>query len=379
MYVDRLELHDFRNYPAAELTIGPGITVFQGANGQGKTNLVEAIEYLSRLGSHRVFGDAPLVRSGCDQAVIRGEIVAGLSDNRRLRIDVEINPGRANRARINRGDLPKASDLIGALRTVVFSPEDLAVVKGDPATRRRFLDDLVTSRWPRMLGVRQDYDRVLKQRNALLKSLVGARLDEDGLVTLEVWDEQFSRLGAELLAARLDTLHELLAPAQQAYQTIAPVNNQANANYQSTICLPEDGADLVGAFRESLVAKRAEELSRGLTLIGPHRDDIALMIGELPAKGYASHGESWSLALALRLGAFHLLRADDIEAVLILDDVFAELDATRRQRLADAVVDAEQLLITAAVPEDVPARLAGRRFTIQAGTITTGENDDDQQ
>lgn len=370
MYVDRLELIDFRNYPAAELIIGPGVSVFQGSNGQGKTNLVEAIEYLSRLDSHRVSGDAPLVRSGATQAVIRGEVVAGVNDPRRLRIDLEINPGKANRARINRGDLPRASDLIGVVRTVVFSPEDLAVVKGDPATRRRFLDELVISRWPRMLGVKQDYEKVLKQRNALLKSLLGSPFTADAEITLQIWDEQLIRLGAELLAARLDSLHELLTPAVAAYRAIAPVNNEVRASYQSSITLPQNGADLAEAFAQSLADRRKEELARGITLVGPHRDDITLMVGELPAKGYASHGESWSLALALRLGAFQLLRADDIEAVLILDDVFAELDATRRGRLADAVADAEQLLITAAVPADVPAQLSGRRFTIQAGTIS---------
>ena len=373
MFVSRLELHEFRNYATAQVELEPGVTIFQGSNGQGKTNLVEAIEYLSRLGSHRVASDAPLVRSGSEQAVIRAEVVAGVDDPRRLLLELEINLGKANRARINRGALPRTHDLLGVLRTVVFSPEDLSVVKGDPAARRSFLDGLVISRWPRMLGVKQDYEKILKQRNTLLKSLVGRRADEETEFTLQVWDSQLARFGAELLAARLDTLQELTAPTAEAYRSIAPVNNETGASYRASFPLPSQASELEAAFTEALVQRRRDELARGLTLVGPHRDDIQLTIGELPAKGYASHGESWSLALALRLGAFSLLRADGIEAVLILDDVFAELDATRRTRLADAVIDAEQVLVTAAVASDVPASLAGRRFDVQHGTIAAHE------
>lgn len=370
MFVSRLELHQFRNYAEAEVCLEPGVTIFQGANGQGKTNLVEAVEYLSRLGSHRVATDAPLVQAGSEQAVIRAEVVAGRDDPRKLLLELEINPGRSNRARINRGALPRVHDLLGALRSVVFSPEDLAVVKGDPAARRSFLDDLVISRWPRMLGVKQDYDKVLRQRNALLKSLLGTRPDADAEFTIEIWDAQLVALGSELLAARLDTLTELRDPTRQAYESIAPVNNQTHLSYRSGFDLPDDPAELAEAFTAALASRRREELARGLTLVGPHRDDLLLSIGELPAKGYASHGESWSLALALRLGAFDLLRADGIEAVLILDDVFAELDATRRERLASAARDAEQVLVTAAVAGDVPELLRGRRFEVHAGTIT---------
>lgn len=369
MFVSRLELHEFRNYATAEVDLGAGVTIFQGSNGQGKTNLVEAIEYLSRLGSHRVASDAPLVRAGCEQAVVRAEVVAGIEDPRRLLLELEINVGKANRARINRGALPRTHDLLGVLRTVVFSPEDLSVVKGDPAARRAFLDGLVISRWPRMLGVKQDYEKILKQRNTLLKSLVGKRGDEEAEFTLQVWDAQLARFGAELLAARLDTLRDLTEPTGAAYRSIAPVNNDTAAGYRASFPLPGSASELEAAFTEALVQRRRDELARGLTLVGPHRDDIQLTIGELPAKGYASHGESWSLALALRLGAFSLLRDDGIEAVLILDDVFAELDATRRIRLADAVMDAEQVLVTAAVASDVPSALAGRRFDVQHGTI----------
>ena len=371
MYVARLELHQFRNYAQADVSLTPGVTIFQGSNGQGKTNLVEAVEYLSRLGSHRVSSDGPLVKAGTEQAVIRAEVVAGLDDGRRLLLELEINPGRANRARINRGALPRTHDLLGALRTVVFSPEDLSVVKGDPAARRSFLDDLVISRWPRMLGVKQDYEKVVKQRNSLLKSLATGRSDAEAEFTLESWDAQLVSYGSELLAARLDTLADLVGPAQQAYAQIAPLNNLATASYRAGFVLPADPVELPEVFRSALAERRREELARGLTLVGPHRDDLALTIGELPARGYASHGESWSLALALRLGAFELLRADGIEAVLILDDVFAELDATRRERLAVAARDAEQVLVTAAVGSDVPELLDGSRFEISAGQIAT--------
>lgn len=377
MFVTRLELHQFRNYAEADVRLEPGVTIFQGSNGQGKTNLVEAVEYLSRLGSHRVSSDAPLVQAGTDQAVIRAEVVAGAEDPRRLLLELEINPGRANRARINRAALPRPSDLLGALRTVVFSPEDLSVVKGDPAARRSFLDDLVISRWPRMLGVKQDYDKVVRQRNALLKSLLGTRIDQDAEFTLEIWDTQLVALGSELLAARLDTLTEVAEPTRQAYAAIAPVNNVTHASYRAGFELPTDPAELPGAYREALLERRREEFARGLTLVGPHRDDLALSIGELPAKGYASHGESWSLALALRLGAFDLLRADGIEAVLILDDVFAELDLTRRDRLAHAARDAEQVLVTAAVASDVPAALSGTRLEVHAGQIRSEGAEDD--
>ncbi len=378
MFVSRLELHEFRNYQAADVRLDAGVSIFQGSNGQGKTNLVEAIEVVSRLASHRVSTDAPLVRAGADQAVIRAEVVAGADDPRRLLLELEINPGRSNRARINRAALPRTHDLLGALRTVVFSPEDLAAVKGDPAARRSFLDDLVISRWPRMLGVKQDYDKVVKQRNALLKSQMGAWPDAGAEFTLDAWDAQLVGFGSELLAARLDTVAELRAPTQNAYQAIAPLNNQIELAYRAGFDLPSEADELPAAFAAALAERRRDEFARGLTLVGPHRDDLYLGIGELPARGYASHGESWSLALALRLGAFDLLRADGIEAVLILDDVFAELDATRRQRLAVAARQAEQVLVTAAVAADVPAELAGRRYDVHAGAITGPIGADDE-
>lgn len=355
------------------------MTVFVGSNGQGKTNLVEAVEYLSTMSSHRVAATAPLIRAGAETAIVRAKVQAGGDDPRIISLELEIANGRSNTARLNRAPLGRARDLIGALRTVVFSPVDLAIVRGDPSDRRGWLDSLVVTRWPRMAGVRQDLDNVLRQRNALLKSMSGrSQLPTGGdeEVTLAVWNDQLAAIGAELLHARLDTLADVLPYVQRAYETIAPVNNEVSASYKSVLDL--DGvttaadvrAELGRRMLDSMESLRRDELRRGVTLVGPQRDDIDLSIGELPAKGYASHGESWSLALALRLGGFSLVRDDGVEPVLVLDDVFAELDASRRERLAGAIADAEQVLITAAVGADVPEFPAEHRFKVDAGTAS---------
>jgi DNA replication and repair protein RecF len=373
VYVDHLQLADFRSYETVDVALGPGVTTFVGANGQGKTNLVEAVEYLSTLSSHRVSSDQPLVRAGAERAVVRARVSAGLDDDRQLLLEVEITPGKANRARLNRSPVRRPREILGLLRTVVFSPEDLTVVKGDPAERRRFLDELVTARWPRMAGVRADYDRVLRQRNTLLKSLVGRpRTWADAATTLDVWDSHLAASGADLLEARLATLGGLMPHVAKAYADIAPVNNEARADYKTSLDLAAgvSRSDLTELLVAKLTERRPDELQRGVTLAGPHRDDIVLSLGTLPVRGYASHGESWSYALALRLGAFHLLRADGVEAVLVLDDVFAELDVTRRERLAVGVGAAEQVLVTAAVGADVPQALHGRRFVVADGRVT---------
>jgi DNA replication and repair protein RecF len=375
MFVDHLQLADFRSYAGVDVPLGAGVTTFVGANGQGKTNLVEAIEYLSTLSSHRVATDQPLVRFGAERAVVRARVQAGVDDPRQLQLEVEITPGKANRAQLNRSPLRRPRELVGVLRTVVFSPEDLAVVKGDPGERRRFLDDLLVTRWPRMAGVRADYDRVLRQRNTLLKSLSGRSRGgpppPEAASTLEVWDTHLAAAGGELLAARLATLADLGPHMAKAYADIAPTNNEAAAEYKSSVELEGRSSrdELAEALREAMTGRRGEEVARGVSLVGPHRDDVVLGLGVLPAKGYASHGESWSFALALRLGSFHLLRSDGIEPVLVLDDVFAELDVTRRERLAGGVSAAEQVLITAAVPADVPAALQGRRYAVRSGEV----------
>ncbi len=379
MFVDHLQLADFRSYAGVDVSLTAGVTTFVGANGQGKTNLVEAVEYLSTLASHRVSTEIPLVRVGAERALVRARVQAGLDDPRQVQIEVEITPGRANRARLNRSPLRRPRELLGVLRTVVFSPEDLAIVKADPSDRRRFLDELLTARWPRLAGVRSDYDRVLKQRNTLLKSLSGRARGgppaPEAASTLDVWDAHLAQAGGELLEARLRTLQDLVPHTAKAYADIAPTNSEAAADYKTAVSL--DGVtgrdELTRALQDAMLARRSEEIARGISLVGPHRDDITLSLGPMPAKGYASHGESWSLALALRLGSFHLLRADGVEPVLVLDDVFAELDTVRRERLAQAVGAAEQVLVTAAVDDDVPSALHGRRFHVSGGTVSADE------
>ena len=381
MFVDYLQLADFRSYEAVDVSLGAGVRIFVGANGQGKTNLVEAIEYLSTLSSHRVSSDQPLVRAGAERAIVRARVQAGLGDPRQLQLELEITPGKANRAQLNRSPLRRARELVGVLRTVVFAPDDLSIVKGDPSERRRFLDDLVVSRWPRLAAVRADYERALRQRNTLLKSLGGRvrgpNTSHEVESTLHVWDTHLADAGGDLLQARLTTLADLAPHVHKAYAEIAPTNNDATAEYKASIDVSgltsghgAGRADLAQAMLHAMFNLRSEEIARGLSLVGPHRDDITLTLGMLPARGYASHGESWSFALALKLGSFSLLRADGIEPVLVLDDVFAELDTTRRERLAAAVSAAEQVLVTAAVSDDVPEILRGRRYTVSAGQVT---------
>jgi DNA replication and repair protein RecF len=380
VHVTHLSLHDFRSYATAEVELSPGATAFIGRNGQGKTNLVEAIDYLSRLASHRVASETPLVRAGADQAVVRAAVVR---DGRTAVLEVELNPGRANRARVNRSPLPRARELVGLVRTVVFSPEDLVLVKGDPSDRRRFLDDLLVLRAPRLAGVRADYDRVLKQRNSLLKTAGAARRGSSGqeaaLSTLGVWDAHLARFGAELLAERLALVDALRPYVGKAYETVArgAGRDDADLEYRPSFDLGgrTDRGDLTEALLAEVERRRGDELERGLSLVGPHRDELLLTLGHgtvegrLPVKGYASHGESWSFALALRLASYDLLRADGDDPILILDDVFAELDTERRAQLADLVAGAEQVLVTAAVAADVPEALAGVRFTVRDGEV----------
>ncbi len=382
MYVTHLVLHDFRSYADVEVVLEPGATAFIGSNGQGKTNLVEAVDYLSRLTSHRVATDAPLVRAGADQAIIRAAVVR---DGRTAVLEVEINPGKANRARINKSPLPKTRDLVGIVRTVVFSPEDLALVKGDPAERRRFLDDLLVLRTPRLAGVRSDYERILRQRNSLLKTAGHARRgssnEDSALSTLGVWNSHLARVGAEILAERLALVADIRPYLGNAYATVArgASRDAAEAEYKPSFTLPEESADrgaLTEALLEALAERQGDELDRGVSLVGPHRDDLVLTLGpggeasRLPVRGYASHGESWSFALALRLASYDLLRADGDDPILVLDDVFAELDTERRAQLAELVAGAEQVLVTAAVDDDVPEKLAGTRFRVSGGEVT---------
>jgi DNA replication and repair protein RecF len=374
VYVRRLELHDFRSYAEAGVDFDPGSNVLMGPNGHGKTNLVEAIGYVATLGSHRVATEAPLVRDGAQRAVIRCTIV---HDGRELLVELEIAPGKANRARIGRAPATRARDVLGALRLVLFAPEDLALVRGDPDQRRRYLDDLLVQRQPRFAGVRADYERVLKQRNALLRTAylarkVNGRGGAQDLSTLDVWDLHLAGHGAQLVAARLELCAALGTHLAKSYDAVSAGRGEARLAYDAKSWCDGDVAaversELEQRLRDALGAARPSEVERGMTLVGPHRDDLALTLGELPAKGYASHGESWSFALALRLAAYELLRAEGIEPVLVLDDVFAELDSGRRERLAELVGGASQVLVTCAVPEDVPSSLRGVRYAVGDG------------
>ncbi|GGT38460.1 DNA replication and repair protein RecF [Streptomyces kurssanovii] len=372
MHVTHLSLADFRSYARVEVPLDPGVTAFVGANGQGKTNLVEAVGYLATLASHRVSSDAPLVRMGADRAVIRAAVTQG---ERSQLVELELNPGRANRARINRSSQVRPRDVLGIVRTVLFAPEDLSLVKGDPGERRRFLDELVTARSPRMAAVRSDYERVLKQRNTLLKSAAMARRHGGrgmDLSTLDVWDQHLARAGAEVTAQRLDLIAALQPLADKAYEALAPGGGPVALEYRSSAGPMEEAHGREALFEQltaALAEVRKQEIERGVTLVGPHRDELVLKLGQMPAKGYASHGESWSYALALRLASYDLLRAEGNEPVLVLDDVFAELDARRRERLAELVAPGEQVLVTAAVDDDVPAVLAGARYEVSGGTV----------
>ncbi|PZS38684.1 MAG: DNA replication/repair protein RecF [Pseudonocardiales bacterium] len=384
MYVRQLAVTDFRSWEHAEIEFEPGVAVLLGANGQGKTNLIEALAYLSTLGSHRVSTDAPLVRHGAQRAIVRTAVVHA---GRELTVELEIAPGRANRARLNRSPVPRPREVLGVLRSVLFAPEDLALVRGDPAQRRRFLDDLLVLRAPRLAGVQADYDKVLRQRVALLKSAGAARRSGGGAAdprTLDVWDGHLARHGAELLGARLDLLVELAPYVCAAYRAVAPESATAELEYRSSLgdalpaAVPDAGLNSTGkadvdllevALLAQLAQLRTAEIERGVCLVGPHRDDLELRLGGSPAKGYASHGESWSFALALRLGSYQLLRCGGAEPVLLLDDVFAELDTRRRARLAEVALAAEQVLVTAAVPADVPEELQGIRFDVHAGQV----------
>jgi DNA replication and repair protein RecF len=377
MHVTHLSLIDFRSYETAELALESGVTALIGPNGQGKTNLIEAIGYVASHSSHRVSTDAPLIRSGASRAIVRCAIAR---DDRTALIELELVPGGSNRARINRSPVTRPREALGVLRTVLFAPEDLAVVKGDPDGRRRFLDDLLINRSPRFAGVRSDYDRVLRQRNALLKT-AGATIKagRGDVRTLDVWDAHLATAGAELLAGRLRLVRELSPLVAKAYAAVSQGQGDATIDYRSS--LGEDvtasgtvDRELLSArLLEALAKSRPAELERGISLVGPHRDDLVLTLGGLPARGYASHGESWSFALALRLASYDLLCADggaESEPVLILDDVFAELDVGRRRRLAELVSGAEQVIVTAAVVEDVPELLDGARVDVMAGQVT---------
>jgi len=394
--VEHLSLVDFRNYATAELALHKGPNVLVGRNGQGKTNLAEAVVFLATLGSHRVSSDAPMVRDGQEYAIIRARLSHG---ERKVLAEVQVNRQGSNKARIN-GSPSKINELPRYAHVVLFAPEDLQIVRGDPSARRRFIDQLLVQRTPRLSAVLGDYDRVLKQRNALLKSARSRGIRGEALRTLDVWDDKLVALGSEIIVARHRLAKDLQQPVADAYAAIAGADHQPQLEWALSIRGgdPEDEygqptdaaadaedtsltqAAVAEMFRASLLSKRSNELDRGLTLTGPHRDDLVLRVRALPVKGYASHGESWSVALALRLASAELLRSESPagDPVLILDDVFAELDADRRQRLASLTAGYEQVVVTAAVEEDIPAVLHAHVVRINAGTISDEREGSDE-
>jgi DNA replication and repair protein RecF len=385
VYVKKVRLTNFRNYKTAELELFPGVNLLYGANGQGKTNLVEAINFFGSLSSHRVAGLTPLIKQGEETAIISLELA---HDERELLLEFELNSDSSNRARLNKSPVAKTKDILGYLNSVIFAPEDLDIVKRDPTNRRAFIDQLIIQFTPRMLGVYSDYERVLKQRNTLLKSARATGTKGNALSTLSAWDESLVSLGSEIIAARVSIAQKLEPGLISNYQAIAKSNNEPKIFIKSSILgagenddteTPDylkttDREQITGLFRETLERTRPKELERGITLVGPHRDDLVLILGSLPAKGYASHGESWSYALALRLASLEILKAESRlgDPILILDDVFAELDSDRRAKLGELVLGNEQVIITAAVIEDVPEALSAKRFSVVAGEITNG-------
>jgi DNA replication and repair protein RecF len=370
MHLERLELIDFRNHPAVAVDLPPGPSVLVGPNGVGKTNVLEAIGYLATLGSHRPGHESSLVRVGADSAIIRASAVR---DGRMLLIDLEIRPGSGLRGRLNRSPLPRARDLLGTVRATLFAPEDLAMVRGDPEERRRFLDALAVQRLPRHLAIRQDYERILRQRNTLLRSAGGRMPSGAGLATLDVWDEKLANAGAELWAERLNLVKALRPLVEGAYQELASQPDPVEMAYVSSVIgteeLDPEPTALAQAMRERLRADQPREVERGVTLSGPHRDDLALTLRGLPARTHTSHGEAWSLALAFRLAAHRLLASDGEEPILLLDDVFAELDRRRRERLVDLAMAVEQSIVTASVPEEVPEQLKATMFHVEPGNV----------
>lgn len=387
MYAKQVKLTNFRNYKAVEVELTAGINLLHGSNGQGKTNLVEAINFFASLSSHRVASQTPLIRQGESSAIVALELA---HQDREILLEFEINNNSPNRARLNRSPAHKTKDILGYLNCVIFAPEDLDIVKRDPTNRRAFIDQLIVQLTPRMLAIYSDYDRVLKQRNTLLKSARATGTKGEALSTLSAWDESLVTLGSEIIASRVAITGKLHPGLITNYQKIAGSNNEPRMFIKSSILGSSlvdgeeaddleylespDREEIATLFRDRLARLRPKELERGITLVGPHRDDLVLILGSLPAKGYASHGESWSFALALRLASLGILRQESQlgDPILILDDVFAELDSDRRNKLAELVKDNEQVIITAAVIEDVPTSLVAKRFSVVAGEIANG-------
>jgi len=358
--ITNLNLNNYRSYTTLDLSLDPGVSIFVGKNGEGKTNIAEAVLYLTFLSSHRASGNTPLIKLGNQSAYIRAKVKY---PEREILVELEINGDKANRAKVNQNQVRSQKEIFGIVQTIYFSPEDLDIVRGDPSERRRFIDQLLTLRSPRIAGVISDYERAVKQRNSLLKT----RASTDAL---NPWDKQVAELGGELITLRMLALDELKPIFNQVYKDISDTK-PAEIVYKSSIENPSLSQDENSEkIMERLVNNRGAELDRGLTLTGPHRDDLLLILGDHLVKGYASHGESWSIALSLKLATYNLLKSDGLSPILILDDVFSELDEERRERLAEIAKGADQTIITVAVENDLPKSITGTKYLVRAGAVS---------
>jgi DNA replication and repair protein RecF len=358
--ITNLNLNNYRSYTTLDLSLDPGVSIFVGKNGEGKTNIAEAVLYLTFLSSHRASGNTPLIKLGNQSAYIRAKVKY---PEREILVELEINSDKANRAKVNQNQVRSQKEIFGIVQTIYFSPEDLDIVRGDPSERRRFIDQLLTLRSPRIAGVISDYERAVKQRNSLLKTRASAD-------ALNPWDKQVAELGGELITLRMLALDELKPIFNQVYKDISDTK-PAEIVYKSSIENPSLNQDENSEkIMERLVNNRGAELDRGLTLTGPHRDDLLLILGDHLVKGYASHGESWSIALSLKLATYNLLKSDGLSPILILDDVFSELDEERRERLAEIAKGADQTIITVAVENDLPKSITGTKYLVRAGAVS---------
>ncbi len=360
MLITNLNLNNYRSYTTLDLSLDPGVSIFVGKNGEGKTNIAEAVLYLTFLSSHRASGNTPLIKLGNQSAYIRAKIKY---PEREILVELEINSDKANRAKVNQNQVRSQKEIFGIVQTIYFSPEDLDIVRGDPSECRRFIDQLLTLRSPRIAGVISDYERAVKQRNSLLKTR--ASID-----ALNPWDKQVAELGGELITLRMLALDELKPIFNQVYKGISETK-PAEIVYKSSIENPSlNQRENSEKILERLINNRGAELERGLTLTGPHRDDLLLILGDHLVKGYASHGESWSIALSLKLATYNLLKSDGLSPILILDDVFSELDEERRERLVEIAKAAEQTIITVAVENDLPKSITGTKYLVRSGMVS---------
>ncbi len=360
MLITNLNLTNYRSYSTLDLTLNPGVSIFVGKNGEGKTNIAEAVLYLTFLSSHRATGNTPLIKLGNQSAYVRAKVKF---PEREILVELEINIDKANRAKVNQNQVRSQKEIFGIVQAIYFSPEDLDIVRGDPGGRRRFIDQLLTLRSPRIAGVISDYERAVKQRNSLLKT----RASSDAL---NPWDKQVAELGGEIITLRMLALNELKPIFNQVYKDISDTK-PAEIIYKSSIENPSlSQGENSEKIMERLVNNRGAELDRGLTLTGPHRDDLLLILGDHAVKGYASHGESWSIALSLKLATYNLLKSDGLSPILILDDVFSELDEERRERLAEIAKSAEQTIITVAVENDLPKSITGSKYLVRSGAVS---------